>query len=56
MSPAARRIDNRRLVAFLGEEQHTSTVDAVRANLQELGCLDSASSRSTELQAARVSA
>jgi nucleoside-diphosphate-sugar epimerase len=33
------RLDNRRLVAFLGAEPHTPTVDAVRASLQGLGCL-----------------
>ena len=33
------RLDNRRLVAFLGDEPHTPTVEAVRASLQGLGCL-----------------
>jgi nucleoside-diphosphate-sugar epimerase len=33
------RLDNRRLLAFLGEEPHTPTIDAVRATLQGLGCL-----------------
>ncbi len=33
------RLDNRRLVAFLGREPHTPTVEAVRASLQGLGCL-----------------
>jgi nucleoside-diphosphate-sugar epimerase len=33
------RLDNRRLVAFLGEEPHTPTVEAVRASLQGLGCV-----------------
>ncbi len=33
------RMDNRRLVAFLGEEPHTPTIEAVRASLQGLGCL-----------------
>jgi nucleoside-diphosphate-sugar epimerase len=33
------KLDNRRLVAFLGEEPHTPTVEAVRATLQGLGCL-----------------
>jgi nucleoside-diphosphate-sugar epimerase len=33
------RMDNRRLLAFLGEEPHTPTVDAVRASLKGLGCL-----------------
>jgi nucleoside-diphosphate-sugar epimerase len=33
------RLDNRKLVAFLGEEPHTPTVEAVRASLEGLGCL-----------------
>ena len=33
------RLDNRRLVSFLGEEPHTPTSEAVRASLQALGCL-----------------
>jgi len=33
------RLDNRRLVAFLGEEPHTPTVAAVRTSLEGLGCL-----------------
>ena len=33
------RLDNRKLVAFLGQEPHTPTVDAVRASLTGLGCL-----------------
>jgi nucleoside-diphosphate-sugar epimerase len=33
------RLDNRRLLAFLGKEPHTPTTDAVRATLQGLGCL-----------------
>jgi nucleoside-diphosphate-sugar epimerase len=33
------RLDNRKLVAFLGEEPHTPTVEAVRASLKGLGCL-----------------
>jgi nucleoside-diphosphate-sugar epimerase len=33
------RLDNRRLVAFLGEEPHTPTAAAMRATLQGLGCL-----------------
>ncbi len=33
------RLDNRRLVAFLGEEPHTPTVAAVRTSLAGLGCL-----------------
>lgn len=33
------RLDNRRLVSFLGEEPHTPTVNALRASLQGLGCL-----------------
>ncbi len=33
------RLDNRRLTAFLGKEQHTPAVDAVRASLIGLGCL-----------------
>jgi nucleoside-diphosphate-sugar epimerase len=33
------RLDNRRLVSFLGEEPHTPTIDAMRASLQGLGCL-----------------
>lgn len=33
------RLDNRRLVAFLGDEPHTPTVKAVRASLLGLGCL-----------------
>jgi nucleoside-diphosphate-sugar epimerase len=34
------RLDNRRLVAFLGEEPHTPRIDAVRASLHGLGCLE----------------
>lgn len=34
------RLDNSRLVAFLGEEPHTPLDEAVRASLQGLGCLD----------------
>ncbi len=33
------RLDNRRLVAFLGNEPHTPTVDAVRTSLEGLGCV-----------------
>ncbi len=33
------RLDNRRLLAFLGEEPHTPALAAVRASLQGLGCL-----------------
>lgn len=33
------RLDNRKLVAFLGEEPHTPTVEAVRESLKALGCL-----------------
>lgn len=33
------RMDNRRLVAFLGEEPHTPLDDAVKASLKGLGCL-----------------
>jgi nucleoside-diphosphate-sugar epimerase len=33
------RLDNRRLVAFLGEEPHTPAVDALRTTLVGLGCL-----------------
>jgi len=33
------RMDNRRLVAFLGEEPHTPLDEAVRATLEGLGCL-----------------
>jgi hypothetical protein len=33
------RLDNRRLVAFLGAEPHTPAVAAVRASLRGLGCL-----------------
>jgi nucleoside-diphosphate-sugar epimerase len=33
------RLDNRKLVAVLGEEPHTPTVEAVRASLEGLGCL-----------------
>jgi len=33
------RLDNTRLVAFLGEEPHTPAVDAVRATLRGMGCL-----------------
>ena len=32
-------LDNRKLVAFLGEEPHTPTVEALRASLKGLGCL-----------------
>jgi nucleoside-diphosphate-sugar epimerase len=34
------RLDNRCLVAFLGEEPHTPTIDAVRVSLQGMGCLE----------------
>jgi len=34
------RLDNRRLVAFLGEEPHTPTAEAVRVSLQGIGCLE----------------
>jgi nucleoside-diphosphate-sugar epimerase len=33
------RLDNRRLVAFLGEEPHTPALEAVRASLLRLGCI-----------------
>lgn len=33
------RMDNRRLVAFLGEEPHTPLDDAIKASLKGLGCL-----------------
>jgi nucleoside-diphosphate-sugar epimerase len=33
------RMDNSRLVAFLGHEPHTPLDDAIRISLQELGCL-----------------
>lgn len=33
------RLDNRKLVAFLGEEPHTPTLEAVRRSLEGLGCL-----------------
>ena len=33
------RLDNRRLVAFLGEEPHTPLDEAVRTTLEGLGCL-----------------
>jgi nucleoside-diphosphate-sugar epimerase len=33
------RLDNRRLVAFLGEEPHTPAIEAVRITLLGLGCL-----------------
>jgi nucleoside-diphosphate-sugar epimerase len=33
------RMDNRQLVAFLGEEPHTPTIEAVRASLRGLGCI-----------------
>jgi len=33
------RLDNRRLVAFLGEEPHTPAIEAVRASLEGIGCL-----------------
>ena len=33
------RLDNRRLVAFLGAEPHTPAVEAMRASLAGLGCL-----------------
>jgi hypothetical protein len=33
------RLDNRRLRAFLGEEPHTPTLEAVRASLRGMGCL-----------------
>ena len=34
------RLDNRRLVAFLGDEPHTPTLEAVRTSLKGLGCLE----------------
>jgi nucleoside-diphosphate-sugar epimerase len=33
------RLDNSRLVAFLGDEPHTPVIDAVRTTLRALGCL-----------------
>jgi nucleoside-diphosphate-sugar epimerase len=42
------RLDNRRLVALLGEEPHTPAVEAVRTTLQGLGCLPDGKSRVTE--------
>jgi nucleoside-diphosphate-sugar epimerase len=36
------RLDNRKLVAMLGEEPHTALDEAVRTTLVGLGCLDSA--------------
>jgi nucleoside-diphosphate-sugar epimerase len=33
------RMDNSRLVAFLGQEPHTALDEAVRITLQGLGCL-----------------
>ncbi len=32
-------LDNRKLVAFLGEEPHTDTEPMLRATLARLGCL-----------------
>ena len=36
------QLDNRRLLGFLGEEPHTPTVEAIRATLLGLGCLNAA--------------
>ena len=33
------RLDNRRLIGFLGEEPHTPAIDAMHATLRGLGCL-----------------
>ncbi|HUD50621.1 NAD-dependent epimerase/dehydratase family protein [Parvibaculum sp.] len=34
------KLDNRKLIAFLGEEPHTPTEEALRLTLKGLGCLD----------------
>jgi len=34
------KLDNRKLIAFLGEEPHTPTQEALRLTLEGLGCLD----------------
>ena len=47
------RLDNARLVAFLGEEPHTPLDEAVRTTLEGLGCLPAAAkSRVRNLHAA----
>ncbi len=47
------RLDNRKLVAFLGSEPHTPLDEAVRATLTHLGCLDApAPARSLSMGAA----
>ena len=42
------RMDNGRLIAFLGEEPHTPWDQAVRATLTARGCLAGARSEATE--------
>ena len=39
------RLDNRKLVAFLGAEPHTPAEEALRETLKALGCLDGAAAR-----------
>ncbi|MEN6543920.1 SDR family NAD(P)-dependent oxidoreductase [Parvibaculum sp.] len=47
------RLDNRKLVAFLGEEPHTPTEVALRVTLKGLGCLDTMSFKSGAIGAER---
>jgi len=47
------RLDNARLVAFLGEEPHTPLDRALRMTLRGLGCLD-ADAESTKFAAANL--
>jgi nucleoside-diphosphate-sugar epimerase len=42
------RMDNSRLVAFLGQEPHTPLYDAVKETLKGLGCLEESSARGTD--------
>ena len=44
------RMDNSRLVAFLGREPHTPLDDAVKETLKGLGCLEESSARGTDVQ------
>ena len=45
------RLDNKKLVALLGEEPHTMLDDAVRESLHALGCLPDRAGRPTADQA-----
>ncbi len=44
------QLDNRKLVAFLGEEPHTPLDTALRDTLRGLGCLDDRTTTKTSSQ------